>query len=128
MLRGMTTAKPDRSQARPANHPEWFDGQVHMQPLVAADRSQELDVVAVFFADGARTIPHVHATDQVLYVVSGECVVADDSGRRRLGPGELVLLPAHRWHWHGAAPGQPMCHVSIRQPGPTDWTVERRDW
>jgi quercetin dioxygenase-like cupin family protein len=128
MLSAMTTVKPDRSQARPAAHPEWFEGQVLMQTLVGADRSQELDIVAVFFADGARTIPHTHATDQVLHVVSGECVVADDSGRRRCGPGDFVLLPAHQWHWHGAAPGQSMCHVSIRQPGPTDWTVERRDW
>ena len=43
-------------------------------------------IVAVFFEDGARSTPHTHATDQVLYVVSGICVVADESdsefGRR----------------------------------------------
>ena len=128
MLAAMHSAKPDRAAARPAAHPEWFEGQVSMQPLVATEQSQELDIVAVFFDDGARTTPHTHATDQVLYVVSGECMVADDSGRRRFGPGEYIVLPAHQWHWHGAAPGQSMCHVSIRQPGPTDWTVERRDW
>jgi quercetin dioxygenase-like cupin family protein len=124
----MDTVRPDRSQARPAAHPEYFSGPVFMQSLVGPDRSRELEIVAVFFEDGARTIPHTHATDQVLYVVSGTCIVADDAGRRQVGAGEYVVLPANGWHWHGAAPGQSMCHVSIRQPGPTDWEVERRDW
>jgi len=128
MLPHMHTARPDRSQARPAAHPEYFEGAVFMQTLVGGEASRELDVVAVFFEDGARTTPHTHATDQLLYVVSGTCVVADDSGRRQAAAGEYVLLPANGWHWHGAAPGQAMCHISIRQPGPTDWTVERRDW
>jgi quercetin dioxygenase-like cupin family protein len=124
----MEILRPDRSQAQPAAHPEYFEGRVLMHSLVAADRSRELEIIAVFFEGGARTTPHTHATDQLLYVVAGTCVVADDSGRRQVGPGDYVLLPAHQWHWHGAAPGQSMCHVSIRQPGPTDWTVERRDW
>jgi quercetin dioxygenase-like cupin family protein len=128
MLRSMDILRPDRSLARPPDHPEYFEGSVLMQTLVGGAGSRELDIVAVFFADGARTTPHTHSTDQVLYVVSGLCMVGDDSGRRQVGPGDYVLLPANRWHWHGAAPGQSMCHVSIRQPGPSDWSVERRDW
>jgi quercetin dioxygenase-like cupin family protein len=124
----MNAFRPDRSLARPADPPEYFDGRVFMQSLAVGDSSPELDVRAVFFEDGARTTPHSHSTDQLLYVVSGTCVVADDSGRRQVSAGDYVLLSANRWHWHGAAPGQSMCHVSIRQPGPTDWTVERRDW
>ncbi len=124
----MQLFRTDRSLAQPTDTPQYFEGQVSMQGLVVGESSQELDIRAVYFEDGARTIPHTHSTDQVLYVVSGTCVVADESGRRQAGPGEYVLLPANRWHWHGAAPGQSMCHVSIRQPGPTDWTVERRDW
>jgi quercetin dioxygenase-like cupin family protein len=119
---------PDRAKALPAKHPEYFEGRVLMQSLVGEESSQELEVLAVFFEDGARTTPHTHATDQLLHVVSGRCIVADESGRREIGPGEFVLFPAHRWHWHGAAPNRSMCHVSIRRPGPTDWTVERRDW
>jgi quercetin dioxygenase-like cupin family protein len=55
-------------------------------------------------------------------------VVADESGRREVATGDFALLPANRWHWHGAAPGHAACHVSYRKPGPSDWTVERRDW
>ena len=124
----MQVARPERKLASPPPNPEYFDGEVRLQPLVGADGSQELELVAVFFADGARTIPHTHATDQVLWIVEGRCVVADETGRREVAAGECVLLPARRWHWHGAAPGHDACHVSIRKPGPTDWSVERRDW
>ncbi|HVT58107.1 MAG TPA: cupin domain-containing protein [Thermoanaerobaculia bacterium] len=130
MLSAMLVLAPDRARARPAQHPEYFEGRVLMQPLVGGEGAAavEVEVVAVFFEDGARTIPHTHATDQLLYVVSGSCVVADESGRRELGPGGMVLLPANEWHWHGAAAGGSMCHLSIRKPGPTDWDVPRRDW
>jgi quercetin dioxygenase-like cupin family protein len=128
MLGSMEILRPDRSQARPPAHPDYFEGRVLTQSMVGNDRSRELEIIAVFFEESARTTPHTHSTDQVLYVVSGTCLVADESGRRQVGPGEYVLLPANQWHWHGAAPGQSMCHVSCRQPGPSDWTVERRDW
>jgi quercetin dioxygenase-like cupin family protein len=120
--------QPDRSKAQPAANPEYFEGRVLMQPLVSASESGEVELLAVFFDAGARTIPHVHETDQVLCVVDGRCVVGDASGRREFGAGEWVLLPAHQWHWHGAVRAQQACHVSIRKPGPTNWAVERRDW
>jgi quercetin dioxygenase-like cupin family protein len=123
----MDIFRPDRAKANPTDTPQYFEGQVLMQEFANAS-SDELDVRAVFFDDGARTVPHTHSTDQLLHVVSGLCIVGDDSGRLEVGPGEFILLPANGWHWHGAAPGQSMCHVSIRRPGPTDWTVERRDW
>lgn len=124
----MDISKPDRSKAQPPPNPEYFEGRVLMQPLVSAQQSAELELLAVFFDDGARAIPHVHSTDQVLWVVEGRCIVAEGSGRREVGPGECVVLPANRWHWHGAARGFSACHVSIRKPGPTDWNVEKRDW
>jgi quercetin dioxygenase-like cupin family protein len=116
----MELSRPDRSKARPAPNPEYFQGDVLLQPLVGAPGG-ELELVAVFFAEGARTLPHAHDTDQVLWVVEGPCVIADGSGRRVAGPGECVRLPARQWHWHGAVPGRSACHVSIRRPGPTDW-------
>jgi quercetin dioxygenase-like cupin family protein len=45
-----------------------------------------------------------------------------------VGAGETIMVPAGEWHWHGAAPGEDMCHLSIRVPGPTDWTVPNYDW
>ena len=124
----MYLSRPDRSKAAPPANPEYFEGVVRMQQLVSEDISQDLELIAVFFDGGARTIPHRHSTDQVLWVVEGTCVVADEAGRREVAAGECVFLPADRWHWHGAAPGRSACHVSIRRPGPTNWDVPRRDW
>ena len=124
----MLHSQLDRARTRPPGNPEYFEGTVRQQDLVGADTSQEVTLLAVFFEDGARTRPHVHATDQVLAVVEGRCVVADEGGRRELGPGEFALIRAGQWHWHGAAPGASACHISIRKPGDTDWGVPRRDW
>ncbi len=41
---------------------------------------------------------------------------------------DVVVVPAGVWHWHGARLGHFACHLSIRVPGPTDWSVPRRDW
>ena len=124
----MHVTRPDRSEATSPANAEYFDGVVRMQPLVSEDQSGELELIAVFFESGARTIPHRHSTDQVLWVAEGTCVVADEAGRREVAPGECVFVPANRWHWHGAAPGLSACHVSIRKPGLTHWNVPRRDW
>jgi len=124
----MHLSRPDPSKAAPPANPDYFEGVVRMQRLVSEDHSHELELIAVFFENGARTIPHTHSTDQVLWVVEGRCVVVDESGRRELSAGECVLLPANQWHWHGAAPERSACHVSIRKPGPTNWNVPRRDW
>lgn len=119
----MQHAPIDRRQAKPVAHREWFTGPVHMQYLAHAELTSELEVIAVFFDDGARTIPHVHSTDQVLVVVEGRCIVGDLSGSRELATGETAFLPALEWHWHGAAPGGSACHLSIRKPGPTNWNM-----
>ncbi len=124
----MHFSRPDVSKATPPANADYFQGIVRMQHLISEGLSEELELIAVFFENGARTIPHRHSTDQVLWVVEGTCVVADDSGRREAAAGESVLVPANRWHWHGAVPGRSACHVSIRKPGPTDWDVPPRDW
>jgi quercetin dioxygenase-like cupin family protein len=123
----MIMTQPNRTAAKPPAHPEYFEGNVVMQPLFGTDTT-EVEVIAVFFTDGARTIPHTHSTDQILQVLSGRCVVADETGRREYGIGELIHIAAGRWHWHGAAPGFTASHLSVRRPGPSDWSIDRRDW
>ena len=124
----MNIDRPDRAAARPPAHPEYFEGQVATQRLLAEQTAGELELTAVFFDDGARTVPHVHSTDQVLEVLSGRCVIADEHGRREFAPGEFVHIRAGTWHWHGAAPGTSTCHLSTKRPGPTDWFAAKRDW
>src|SRR3954447_25010919 len=99
--RGMKVSKIDRASALPTAERENFEGTVYTQGLVTADDSEEVGLAAIFFENGARTRPHVHATDQALTVVEGRCVVADRSGRRELGVGEVAFIKAGEWYWHG---------------------------
>jgi len=122
-MTAITPKQIERSEAKPVPHPEYFTGPVRIQQVVAAEVSSELEVVGVFFENGAQTVPHVHSTDQFLVVVEGRIVVGNREGARELSVGETAFIPALEWHYHGAAPGNSACHLSIRKPGPTNWNM-----
>ncbi len=124
----MEIVRLQRAQARPTDTPQNFGGTVLMQRPRQAKDATMADVVAVFFEPGARTRPHVHGSDQVLYVVEGEGIVATERERRLIRPGDVVVVAAGEWHWHGATATTAMCHLSVRPAGPTNWNVPLRDW
>ena len=118
-----------RRQARPVEHPEWLPGgDVRTQTLSDPDDANGVEILAVFFPPGARTRPHTNPTEQVLQVVEGEGIVATEDERRIIRAGDFVIVPVGIWHWHGATESNPMCHLSIKPPGDTDWTAPWRDW
>lgn len=123
----MQIVKIDRRQAQPPDHPH-FSGTVHMQHLVRPEQPGKAELIAVFFEAGARTIPHIHGTDQVLHVLEGEGVIATEREKRFVKPGDIAVIPAGTWHWHGATRAASMCHLSMKAVGPTDWKVPVRNW
>ncbi len=125
----MNVTKVDRRQAHPPARPEYFQGTVHMQELYRPDRDgEESELVAVFFEAGARNKPHLHESTQVLQVFSGRCLLVTEAERRIVETGEFAVVPRGIWHWHGATAEGPMCHISIKLPGRTNWDVPPRDW
>ncbi len=112
------------SASRPPGEIDDFSGEVRIQELNSARGEGEIEVLAVFFEPGVRTVPHTHATDQLLYFVEGEGVVGTAEERRLFRSGEMALVPAGGWHWHGATPASPMCHLSVRPAGPSSWPPE----
>lgn len=120
--------RPDRNESAPPERPQDFQGTVRIQAMRRTDEAGAVEVLAVFFEEGARTRPHVHSTDQVLVFVQGEGVVATEGERHVVRAGEVVWIPAGTWHWHGANKGGSCCHLSIKPPGPTDWNPPVRDW
>jgi quercetin dioxygenase-like cupin family protein len=124
----MRIVRIDRQAAKPPAHPEWFPGTVWQQFLNPAEEATATELIAVWFEAGSRTKPHVHPVDQTLQVLEGEGVVDIEGARRIIRAGDWVIIPAGVWHWHGATPDSAMCHVSIKQPGETDWTSEWRDF
>jgi quercetin dioxygenase-like cupin family protein len=117
----------DRSKAKRSTS-DYFSGEVYMQEIVPESDSKEVTVAAVFFENGARTLPHIHPTDQILSVVEGTCVVADENGLQELPTGGFAVVTAGEWHWHGAKRGTSACHLSIKAAGETNWSVPKRDW
>ncbi len=103
-----------RSAAQPPGETDHFSGEVRIQELNHARGEGEIEVLAVFFEPGVRTVPHTHATDQLLYFVAGEGVVGNGEERRLFRAGEMAVIPAGEWHWHGATRDSEMCHLSIR--------------
>lgn len=126
----MKTVEARRELAHPHPQPELFSGPVWIQELNEASGARELEIFAVFFDAGARTIPHTHSTDQLLYFLQGEGVIGTRESRRRYGPGGMAVIAADQWHWHGAIPTSPTCHLSIRPGGPSVWAPEipMLDW
>ncbi len=123
-----TEADKDRTHDLYVNRALYFAGEVNLQRLVGRDESGEVELLAVFFAAGARTRPHTHDRDQVLHYVEGRGIVATASEKVHSIAGEVVTIPAGEWHWHGAAKDAAACHISIRQPGSTNWDVDAGNW
>jgi quercetin dioxygenase-like cupin family protein len=125
----MKITKIDRTQAKPEpSRASDFDGQVNFQNLVSAADSAEIDLTNVCFSAGARTRPHIHEDDQVLQIVEGEGIVATETEKRVVSASEVIVIPKGTWHWHGATRYCPMCHISIKRRGATDWKVEEKNW
>jgi hypothetical protein len=99
---------------------------VKVEPLPCA--LPGLKSMAVRFAAGARTVPHVHHGGQHLVFVEGSGVVGDDNGVHVVHTGDVVSSPPDGWHWHGALPGTSATHVTFEQPDDFDRNVDRRDW
>jgi quercetin dioxygenase-like cupin family protein len=119
-----------RAQAMPTPTPERFSGPVFIHALNDTSERSEIEVLAVFFEAGSRTLPHTHDTDQLLYFLEGEGVVATQGERRLFRAGGMAYIPAGRWHWHGATPTRAASHLSIRPGGPSAWPpdVPLLDW
>lgn len=114
---------------RPRDTVDWipagddhFTGEVSFGAHYEPAHDEDLNVLGVSFASGARTDWHRHPAGQVLYVVAGEARVQREGGETvTAGPGDAVYAPPGEVHWHGAGPHGPMVHLSITYGGATEW-------
>jgi quercetin dioxygenase-like cupin family protein len=112
----------DDARAGPSPRPEYFTGRVRWQMLSDPERN-EVEVLAITFEAGARSRPHVHPAEEVLHVISGEGVLVMEKDHVPLRAGDIVVVPAGHWHWHGASHSGSMQQLVIGLPGATDWNV-----
>jgi 4-carboxymuconolactone decarboxylase len=97
-----------------------FIGSVERQSFVTDTDSTSLRIGQVTFKNGAVNRYHAHTFDQVLLVTEGEGIVqAEGQPEQRVSTGDLIFVPAGERHWHGAAPGKSMSHLTVATPGTT---------
>lgn len=70
----------------------------------------------VTFEPGARTAWHTHPLGQALIITDGVGRVQVQGGPiQEVRPGDTVWFPPYVKHWHGAAPGVAMTHISVAE-------------
>jgi len=93
-----------------------------MQRLLGRDDGESVRLYRVTFEEGARTHWHTHNDSQLLFGLSGRCVVVDRDGNEEvLDPGDVVVIEAGLEHWHGAASGGTGAHLAINVGTDTTW-------
>ncbi len=75
--------------------------------------AEEVKAAIVTFPPGARTKMHVHDHEQILYILSGRGIVANENQEQIATPGMIFLIPANERHWHGATPDSPFSHLYV---------------
>ena len=103
---------------------EWFTGDVWIDGVARGEEPSRVRVSVVRFTPSARTAWHSHAVGQTLYVTEGRGMVQSRGGGiTEISAGDIVTTPLSEWHWHGAAPGHFMTHLSITE-APADGGAE----
>ena len=105
------------------NYEKYFTGRTYLCPLSTKD---SINVANVTFIDGAHTYWHIHRSScQILVTESGAGYVQIwGQDPVELKPGVVFTVPEGVKHWHGAAPGKMMQHLSIMQSSKevsTEW-------
>ena len=113
---------PGSSRPHLEADPSNFEMPALMQRLLGADDGVGARLYRVTFAEGSRTHWHVHDAPQLLFGLSGRClVVSRDGTELPLGPGDLVVIQPGEEHWHGAAPDSAGEHLAINLGETTTW-------
>ena len=93
-----------------------------MQRLLGRNDELPVRLYRVTFGEGSRTNWHLHNDIQVLFGLSGICLVANRQGSEiLLNPGDVVVIDPEEEHWHGAAPGEEGEHLAINLGTDTTW-------
>jgi quercetin dioxygenase-like cupin family protein len=91
-----------------------FTGTVNIRSLVSKEvGSKDLTISIVSFPKGIRNTFHTHDHDQVLYVLSGKGIIADEKHETVVTEGMLGFISAGEKHWHGATDDSDFSHISI---------------
>jgi quercetin dioxygenase-like cupin family protein len=92
----------------------FVDGTVKVKTLIDKQLgAKDMKAAIVSFPPGARTKLHTHSHEQILYILSGKGIVANEQEEHIATPGQIFLVPAGEKHWHGATRESSFSHLYI---------------
>ena len=105
--------------------PSYFTGTAWVNILVPQDETGHYAVGNVVFEPGCRNNWHKHPAGQILLVTDGNGFY-QERGRpaRLLKKGDIVVIPSHVEHWHGAARDSSLTHIVVTnnsRNGAVEW-------
>ena len=102
-----------------------FSGKVWVHMLVEHEEIFNCPIAHVTFEPGCRNNWHSHPGGQILLCTGGTGYYQEmGSIKEWLEPGDVVEVPPHMVHWHGATPNSRFSHLSIEtnaEAGPVQW-------
>ena len=119
------------SQASIRGSPEYFTGNVRIDPLNAPPAPARVSCASVTFEPGARTAWHRHPLGQTLIVTAGcgwtQC---EEGPIVEIRAGDVIWCPPGHRHWHGATPTTAMTHIAVQEKlngSPVTWMEKVTD-
>jgi quercetin dioxygenase-like cupin family protein len=108
--------KRNGSQPSAKGPADYFTGTVRIDPLFEAPAPARVRAASVTFEPGARSAWHTHPLGQALIVTAGlgwtQCW---GEPKQEIRPGDVILCPPGKKHWHGATPTTSMTHIAIQE-------------
>ena len=98
-----------------------FTGDVWIDGIYAGPRPEQARLAVVRFAPGARSHWHSHRLGQVLHVLDGIALLGSRDGTViEAHSGDTICTAPGEEHWHGAAPGRFMAHLTLMEGDGSD--------
>lgn len=104
------------SQPSIKGSPDFFTGNVRIDPLNSPPEPSRVSCASVTFEPGARSAWHNHPVGQTLIVTSG-CGWTQCEGEAivEIRAGDVIWCPPGHRHWHGATAMTSMTHIAIQE-------------
>jgi quercetin dioxygenase-like cupin family protein len=108
--------KRNGSQPSSVGPAAYFSGTVRVDPLFQSPGPARFNGVLVTFEPGARSAWHTHPCGQTLIVTAGLGWTQCEGGPKvEIRPGDVIICPCGKKHWHGATPTTAMSHIAIQE-------------
>ena len=93
---------------------EYFTGNAWLNIIVPQDETGSYAIGNVIFEPGSRNNWHTHPAGQIILITDGKGYYQEKgSTARLLTKGDVIVIPSHVEHWHGAARDSNLTHIVI---------------